>query len=100
MGMLFCTNKNDFTHEDRYNGQLYQFPPNEKVAVSEEAAVHMFGLGEKDKTSTLHRLGWALRYDPEKKTFGDDEDGIKKLSNFIFTKAVLVETPLKDAGKH
>jgi len=54
-------------------------------------ATHCFGYNLVDKTNALQRLGWATRYDPKLKTLVDDESGIKKLANFVFTEAVLVE---------
>ena len=94
MAMLFCTNKNDFHHEDSYDGKLYVFPPNEKVELSEEAARHMFGFQEDDFTAILHRKGWGFKYNPDSKKYEDDPDGIKKLKKFVFTQAVLVEKPV------
>jgi hypothetical protein len=91
--MLFVTNRNEFHHTDRYDGKDYQFPPGQKVMLSAEAARHMFGLGEADKTNVMHRKGWAFKYDPDTKTFIEDRDAVQKLKNFQFTRAVLVETP-------
>jgi hypothetical protein len=94
MGMLFCTNKNDFTHEDSYDGKRFVFEPGVRVPLAVEAAEHMFGFRQPDKTSTLHRLGWSMRYDASTKTFRDDPDALAKLSKFIFTEAVMTEAPL------
>lgn len=90
--MLFVTNKNPFVHRDRYDGEDFTFPPNEEVAVSEEAAEHMFGRGLKDKTSTLQRLGWAFEFNPQTKTFADSAIGARQLANFVFNEAKL--TPM------
>ncbi|MBA0085815.1 MAG: hypothetical protein HRJ53_12525 [Acidobacteria bacterium Pan2503] len=94
--MLFVVNKNDFHHEDRFNGVDYQFPPGQKVMLSAEAAAHMFGLGVPDKTSVMHRKGWAFKYDPDRKTFVEDTDAVTKLKNFVFTRAKLVESPAEE----
>lgn len=94
--MLFVTNKNNFHHEDRFDGHDYAFPPGQKVMLSLEAAAHMFGLGVPDKSSVMHRLGWAFKYDPERKTFVEDTDAVAKLKNFVFTKAKLVESPAEE----
>lgn len=91
--MLFVTNKNEFTHVDRFNGQDFVFPPKEKVMLSMEAAQHMFGLGLPDKSAVMHRLGWGFKYDPVAKTFDEDKEAVMKLKNFVFTKAKLVESP-------
>ena len=59
----------------------------------------MFGFRQADKSSTLHRLGWAMRYDPATKTFADDPEALGKLSRFVFTEAVMTEKPLEEEGK-
>ena len=89
--MIFVTNKNDFVHTDKFDGTEYTFAPNAKLAIPVDAARHMFGFGLEDKTETLVRLGWAMKFDPEKKNFVEDEEGVKKLARFLFTKAKLVE---------
>lgn len=45
----------------RYDGRDYTFPAEEKVTtpLSEDAARHIFGYGERDKTRALLRLGWV-----------------------------------------
>ena len=91
--MLFCVNKNNFHHEDSYDGKLYQFPPGQKVMVPFDAAQHMFGLGVPDKTSIMHRLGWGFKYDSDTKSFTEDKEAVTKLKNFVFTKAVVIEQP-------
>ena len=78
--MLFCENRNEFHHQDRYGGEDYVFPPHQKVMLSMEAAQHV-----------MHRLGWSFKYNPETKTFYEDKDAVTKLKNFIFTKARMVE---------
>jgi hypothetical protein len=90
MGNLFVTNKNDFVHEDRYDGEDYRFPPNERILISTDAATHFFGWNLVDKTDTLVRLGWATRYDPAAKNFIEDAEGVKKLARFVFEEAVTV----------
>ncbi len=44
----------------RFNGQDFVFEADEKVTtpVSEDAARHIFGYGERDKSRALLRLGW------------------------------------------
>lgn len=80
---IFVTNHNDFDHQDRYDGQDFFFPKGERVTIPIIAAEHMFGLGREDKTENLVRCGWA-----------NDENGVEKLANFVFTKGVLVEAPV------
>jgi hypothetical protein len=94
MREIFVTNRNDFHHSDRFNGVDFEFPPKERVAIPVEAAVHMFGFNMPDKTEVLTRLGWATKYDPRARTFVDDADGVKRLANFVFTKAVMIEAPI------
>lgn len=84
MSIIFVTNNNDFHHTDRYDGEDYEFPPGEAVPVPDEAATLMLGYNLKDKTSTLQRLGWAMRFDEEKENFVEDEEGVRKLANFTF----------------
>ena len=94
--MLFCVNTNNFFHEDSFDGHRYAFPPGEKVMVPMDAARHMFGVGEADKTPVMHRNGWAFRYNPETKSFDEDKDAVQKLKNFHFTKAKIVESPAEE----
>ena len=97
MADIFVHNRNDFDHEDMFNGVHYVFPANQKVQISEAAAQHMFGKGLVDKTETLVRLGWANKFDPSgKKGWVDDPEGVKKLANFVFTTGKLVEVPIED----
>jgi hypothetical protein len=87
---IFVTNTNEFDHVDRYDGEEYIFPQGERVMIPWEAAVHLFGHNLKDKTETLVRLGWAMRYDEGKKQFVEDADGVRKLGRFVFEEAVMV----------
>ncbi len=91
---IFVTNHNDFHHSDCYDGVEYEFPPKERVAISPEAATHMFGFNLPDKSDVLTRLGWAWNYDPGSKKFVETPEGVKKLAKFVFTKAVMVEAPI------
>ena len=93
MREIFVTNHNDFHHTDSYDGVEYDFPPKERVSVSIEAAIHMFGFNQPDKSDTLTRLGWSWRYSPTEKKIVDNPDGVKWLSKFVFTKAMMVEAP-------
>lgn len=87
---IFVTNTNDFDHVDAYDGEEYVFPKGERVMIPEEAAVHFFGRGLKDKSDALVRLGWAMKYDTDKKQFVEDTQGVQKLARFIFDEAVMV----------
>ena len=89
MSSVYVTNKNDFLHQDRYDGEDYFFPPGETVLLPVDAAVHLFGYGLKDKTEVLVRLGWAMRYDTTAKNYVEDETGVQRLAGFVFEQAVL-----------
>lgn len=91
MEYIFVTNHNDELHVDLHDGIEYAFPPKEKVAVPVDAAVHMLGFNLRDKTDVLVRLGWAMTYDPDKRRFVENPEGIRRLARFQFTKTVMVE---------
>jgi hypothetical protein len=74
---VYITNKNNFVHEDRFDGQTYVFEPGVAQVVPHDAASHMFGWNKKDKTPTLLRMGWA----------NQGMEGVKKLSKFIIEEA-------------
>lgn len=97
--IVFVTNNNDFFHEDRFDGEMYQFPPKEKVQVPVDAAVHMFAFNMPDKTDALVRLGWAMIYDPASKRMVENPEGVKRLARFVFTRAVMVEEVVAPHGK-
>lgn len=44
----------------RYDGQDFEFKPGVTVALSEDAATHIFGYGMDDKARALIRLGWLV----------------------------------------
>lgn len=90
MNEIFVTNKNEFPHEDAYDGQPFMFMPGEKVALTRHAATHMFGFNLKDKTETLVRLGWANLA---------NEEGVTRLRKFVFTEAQLVERPIEEKAQ-
>lgn len=87
---IFVTNTNDFDHIDMYDGAEYVFPKDERVMIPVEAAIHMFAYNMQDQSDALVRLGWAMRYNAEKKQFEENPDGVKKLSRFVFDEAVMV----------
>jgi hypothetical protein len=87
---IFVTNKNSFVHQDRYDGEDFVFPPGERVLISSDAATHLFAFNLPDKSEALVRLGWSMTYDPEKKTYVENLEGVKKLARFVFDEAVMV----------
>jgi hypothetical protein len=86
---VFVTNKNKEVHSDRYDGEDYVFPPGEPVLMSYDSAVHCFGYQLVDKTDTLVRLGWAMKYDVAQKTYVENAEGIARLAHFVFDEAVM-----------
>ena len=76
--MLQVTNNNTFDLSDRYDGQDFTFPAGSTVALGEDAARHIFGFGEADKTPFLARQGWV-------RNSGEIEAGMAKLSGFSFS---------------
>jgi len=67
--------KEDFV--GRFNGNDYKFPAGEPAYCEDDAAMHIFGIGQKDKTEILSRHGWA--------TYASSiEEGMKKLNAFKF----------------
>jgi len=87
---IFVTNTNDFVHTDRYDGEDFVFPPHEQVLVPVEAAEHMFGFNNPDKSAILQRLGWAMTYDPATKAYTENPDGVRRLAGFVREEAVMV----------
>lgn len=67
--------KTDFLQ--RYDGVEYMFPAGKPVYCPEEAAKHIFGIGNHDKDAILLRNGWA-------KIGGNKQDGIAILNAFKF----------------
>jgi hypothetical protein len=56
--MIGIKNNGSDIIKGRYDGKDYEFKPGVTVALSDEAARHIFGYGEDDKTRSLIRLGW------------------------------------------
>jgi len=81
--MLQVTNSNNFDLIDRYDGRDYIFPAGATVALGEDAAKHIFGFGDVDKSTYLARLGWV-------RNSGEVEAGMQKLNGFSFSS---YETP-------
>jgi len=78
MKNIFVTNNGDFDFEDGYAGSRYTFSCKSTVEIPIEAAKHIFGYGEQDKTSHLIRLGW-LRMSNEV------DRAMEKLNKFSFS---------------
>jgi len=74
--VIKVTNASGSDHQDRYNGVDYKFPYGESVIIPDDAAIHMFGMGQQDKLRQITRLGWAPT--------GVEMDGaLKRLDSFM-----------------
>src|ERR1700758_675691 len=89
-GTLYIANKGEFEFpngakefSDRYDGEDFVFPVGEAVPVPMEAARHIFGYGEADKSRALRRQG-VLAHSTDKGKAN------KWLDNFAFE---LVQPP-------
>jgi hypothetical protein len=82
--MLTVTNKNAFDFVGRYNGIDYHFPQNKTTAIPEDAAKHIFGVGQGDKQDVLVRHGWM-------QNSGQLQQAMGILSNFSFNVADQLE---------
>lgn len=87
---IFVTNHHKgYVHEDAFNGELFVFPPGERVLVTAEAATHMLGFNLKDKSDVLSRLGKAFKLtdgDPRTRQVVDvSDEGARWLAQFEFT---------------
>lgn len=61
----------------RYNGEDFEFEPGVPLAITPEAAAHIFGFGLEDKKAVLQRLGWM-------RTLDSLPDALAKLAQFQF----------------
>jgi hypothetical protein len=75
---IVVVNTSDQPFQDRFNGVDYDFPPKKKVLLTEDAARHIFGLGEQDKGPYLARLGWY-------RTAADLDSAMARLGKFQFS---------------
>lgn len=57
MSEVQVTNHSASTLRGRFAGEDYEFPPEKPMAISRQAATHIFGLGQADKTRALNNLG-------------------------------------------
>jgi hypothetical protein len=66
------------TLRGRYDGEDYVFPPDESVTLPFDAAAHIFGIGNEDKSQALNMLGLLI---PGRDTM---EDALAKLDQVSF----------------
>ena len=57
MPEILVTNHNRFELRGRYAAQNYVFYPDKPLAIPEDAAKHIFALGQESKTGAYNRLG-------------------------------------------
>lgn len=76
--MLYVKNTNSFVFKSRYDGVDYDFPINERVPISPEAAAHIFGFGVPEKMEHIVKHGWCRSTDKV-------QDGMNILNRFVFT---------------
>lgn len=57
---IAVTNETDKTIKGRYAGVDYEFPVGVAVEIHSDAARHIFGFGDSDKSFALGRLGWMI----------------------------------------
>jgi hypothetical protein len=62
----------------RYDGKDYVFAPEKAITLPLDAATHIFGLGDEDKSSYLNKLGLLI---PGRHTL---EDALLKLEKITF----------------
>lgn len=93
MSDVQVTNRNPFPLPGRYDGQDYLFPPNKPTAIPRDAATHIFGLGQSDKTRALAQLGlW--------KAGVSFKDALAMLDKVSFSEGRMVYEAQHEPGKH
>jgi hypothetical protein len=73
----------EITLRGRYDGEDYEFPPEEPTVIPKAAAAHIFGLGVEDKSQALNQLGFLV---PGKDTY---QEAVKKLDQITFLEGKL-----------
>ena len=74
---LAVTSKLPKAFTAKFHGVEYLFKPGRSVNMPVDAAKHIFGFGDDDKTRSLHRLGWL--------TLSNDMEGaLEKLEQITF----------------
>ncbi len=93
---VWVINTGKATHQDRYNGEEFNFYANDPVLIPEEVAFTLFGFGEDNKSRCLLRLGWIQSNDAS--TF---DKGLQKLARFHIERAVFAPpTGLQPPGSN
>ena len=74
---LAVTSNFDKKFKGKFHGVAYEWKPGATVNMPVEAAAHIFGFGEEDKTRALHRAGFLSTVD-------DMDAAMEKLGKFSF----------------
>ena len=92
--MFKITNTNGFPYTGRYDGKDFTFPAGAPVYCPDDAARHIFGLGQQDKSAVLSRNGWAT-------VTSGLQVGLDILNNFKFIAVEQVfDAPMADEIAH
>src|ERR1700689_5060856 len=75
---LAVTSNFDRKFKGKFHGTEYAWKPGDTVNMPVEAAAHIFGFGEEDKTRALHRAGFLSTVD-------DMDAAMEKLGKFSFS---------------
>ena len=75
---LAVTSNFDKKFKGKHHGVQYEWKPGATVNMPKEAAAHIFGFGEEDKTRALHRAGFLSTVD-------DMDAAMEKLGKFSFS---------------
>jgi hypothetical protein len=82
--LVYVTNRSDKQLVMDFEFESYEFPINKTVALSPDAAKHIFGYGVDDKEPYLARLGWIRLHN-------EINQGLEKLSKFEISAEAPVE---------
>lgn len=77
VAFLAVTSNFDKKFKGKFHGVEYLWKPGDTVNMPVEAAAHIFGFGEEDKTRALHRAGFLT-------TVEDMDEAMAKLGKFSF----------------
>ena len=90
--MFKITNRNKESFTGRFNGTDYEFPVNKPAMCDDEAAAHIFGIGQPDKSAVLARHGWAA-------VTASIDQGLRILNAFTFEHVIpAYDAPLALVG--
>ena len=96
--MFLVKNSNSFDFEGRYASIDYRFPAGKSTAIPDDAARHIFGVGDANKTDVLVRNGWVT-------TSSQHQLGLDILNKFSFNVAdeliagEIIDAPRLSASK-